>query len=232
VPLPLRLWSGGAVKSGLIPSIELYRQRTGAEVAVEFLPMGPLARRLSEPLPDALILTRELMDTASRDGRVAADPPTEIGRVAIGIAVRDGAPVPDVSTAEALKRALIAARSIVYIDPERGTSGKQVVVVLETLGIAEAVRAKTVLGQGGSVVEPVARGEVELGIHQITEILNLPGVRFAGALPAALQKETVYLGAASATTARREDVRGFLSFLRTAEIRSLFAAKGFIEPRP
>jgi molybdate transport system substrate-binding protein len=229
VTAALRLWSGGAVKSGLIPSIELYRQRTGAAIAVEFLPMGPLARRLSEPLPDALILTRELMDTASRDGRVADDPPTDIGRVAIGVAVRDGAPVPDVSTAEALKRSLLAARSIVYIDPERGTSGKQVAIVLEKLGITEAVRAKAVLGQGGSVVEPVARGEVELGIHQITEILSLPGVRFAGPLPRELQKETVYLGAATATTTRQAEARAFLAFLRTPEIRAVFAAKGFIE---
>jgi molybdate transport system substrate-binding protein len=226
---PLRLWSGGAVKSGLIPAIELYRRHSGAEVAVEFLPMGPLAKRLAEPLPDALILTRELMDRAMADERVAAGAPTEIGRVAIGIAVRDKAPVPDVSTAEALKRALLAAKSVVYIDPERGTSGQQVAVVLETLGIAEAVRAKAVLGQGGSVVEPVARGEVELGIHQITEILNLPGVRFAGPLPGELQKETVYLGAATATTARGAEVRVFLAFLRSAEIRALFASKGFIE---
>lgn len=225
----LRLWSGGAVKAGLIPALALYRERSGQDVAVEFLPMGPLATRLAEPLPDGLILTSELMETASRDGRVAAGPPTEIGRVAIGVAVREGAPLPDVSTPEALKRAILAARSIVYIDPERGTSGKQVARVLEMLGITEAVRAKAVLGQGGSVVEPVGRGEIELGIHQITEILNLPGVRFAGPLPDGLQKETVYLGAASAPTARRDEMRAFLAFLRTPEVRALFAAKGFIE---
>jgi molybdate transport system substrate-binding protein len=225
----LRLWSGGAVKAGLIPALALYKERMGAEVAVEFLPMGPLEKRLVEPLPDALILTRELMDTASRDGRVAGDPPTEIGRVAIGVAVRDGTPVPDVSTPEALKRAILAAKSLVYIDPARGTSGKQVSIVLEKLGIAEAVKSKVVLGQGGSVVEPVGRGEVELGIHQITEILNLPGVRFAGPLPRELQKETVYLGVATATTTRADEVRRFLAFLRTPEIRAVFAAKGFIE---
>lgn len=227
--MPLRLWSGGAVKAGLIPAIALYRERSGQAIEVEFLPMGPLARRLAEPLPDGLILTAELMETAARDGRVAAGPPTEIGRVAIGVAVRDGAPLPDVSTPEALKRAILAARSIVYIDPARGTSGRQVAIVLEKLGIAEAVKSKAVLGQGGSVVEPVGRGEVELGIHQITEILNLPGVRFAGPLPAGLQKETVYTGAPTATTARADDMRRFLAFLRTAEVRALFAAKGFIE---
>ncbi len=225
----LRLWSGGAVKSGLIPAIALYQRQTGAAVAVEFLPMGPLQQKLAAgTLPDGLILTGEVMETAVAEGHVAG-PATEIGRVAIGVAVHETAELPDVSTPEALKRALLAARSLVYIDPKRGTSGKQVAVVLERLGIAEAVRSKSVLGQGGSVVEPVARGEVELGIHQITEILNLPGVRFAGPLPAELQKETVYLGAATATTARASEAQAFFSFLRTAGPRALFAAGGFIE---
>ena len=223
-------WSGGAVKSGLIPAIALYRERSGVDVAVEFLPMGPLRKRLAaEVLPDGVILTSGLMDSARAEGRIAAGAATEIGRVAIGVAVYEAAPIPDVSTPEALKRALLAASSVVYIDPERGTSGRQVAIVLERLGIAGEVTAKAVLGQGGSVVEPVARGEVELGIHQITEILNLPGVRFAGPLPEPLQKETVYLGAATATTRRADGVRAFFSFLRTAEMRALFAARGFIE---
>jgi len=225
----LRLWSGGAVKAGLIPAIELYRRTSGVAMAVEFLPMGPLQERLAaETLPDGVILTRELMDKAAAEKRVGGTV-TEIGRVAIGVAVHETAPVPDVSTPEALKRALLAARSVIYIDPKRGTSGKQVALVLERLGIAEPVNAKAVLGQGGSVVEPVGRGEVELGIHQITEILNLPGVRFAGPLPDSLQKETVYLGAATATTGRAAEMQDFFDFLRTAETRALFAAKGFIE---
>lgn len=225
----LLLWSGGAVKSGLVPAIELYQRQAGARIAVEFLPMGPLQERLAaEPLPDGVVLTREVMDKAVADGRIAG-PTTEIGRVAIGVAVHETAPVPDISTPEALKRALLAARSVVYIDPRRGTSGKHVALVLERLGIAEAVEAMAVLGQGGSIVEPVARGEVELGIHQIAEILNLPGVRLAGPLPAVLQKETVYLGAASATTARGPEVQAFLSFLRTPRVRALFASSGFTE---
>jgi molybdate transport system substrate-binding protein len=225
----LPLWSGGAVKSGLIPAIELYRRQAGVGVGVEFLPMGPLQERLAaDALPDGVILTREVLDKAAADGRVAG-PTTEIGRVAIGVAVHEMAPVPDISSPEALKRALLAARSLVYIDPRRGTIGKQVALVLERLGIAEAVNAKAVLGQGGSVVEPVARGEVELGIHQITEILNLPGVRFAGPLPDPLQKETVYLGAASATTRHGSEIQAFFSFLRTAAVRTLFSTRGFIE---
>lgn len=226
----LTVWSGGAVKAGLIPALALYEQQHGIKVAAEFQPMGPLQKRLGdEPLPDALILTAELMNDAAAKGLIAAGGTTEIGRVAIGVAVRDGAPVPDVSTPEALRKALLAAKSIVYIDPERGTSGRQVARVLEQLGITMSVRAKTVLGRGGSVVEPVGRGEIELGIHQITEILNLPGVRYAGPLPDSLQKETVYTCAPTATTTQGQAVRDLLGFLRSAEVRALFAAKGFIE---
>ncbi len=218
------------MKAGLIPALRLYETRHAVRVAVEFLPMGPLTSRMSaEALPDAIILTRELMDDAIARGRAVADTAAEIGRVAIGVAVHEAAPLPDISTPDALRRALLAARSIVYIDPARGTSGWHVAAILERLGIAEEMRARTVLGQSGSVVEPVGRGEIELGLHQITEILSLPGVRLAGPLPPALQTETVYTGAATAATARRAEIQKLLVFLRTPEARALFAAKGFIE---
>jgi molybdate transport system substrate-binding protein len=218
------------MKAGLAPAADLYRRRTGVAVALEFQPMGPLTRRLTrDALPDLLVLTREAMDDAERRNFTAADTRTEIGRVAIGVAVHKSAPLPDISTPEAFCAAVLAAKSVVYIDPERGTSGAHVATILQELGIAEAVKAKAICGTGGAVVEPVARGEVELGIHQITAMLEVPDVRVVGPLPPALQKETVYVGAASLTTRRRATVAEFLRFLRTAEIRALFAAGGFIE---
>jgi molybdate transport system substrate-binding protein len=181
-------------------------------------------------LPDLLVLTREAMDDAERWNFVAADTRAGIGRVAIGVAVHKSAPLPDIATPEAFRAAVLAARSLVYIDPERGTSGAHVAKVLEKLDLTDAVAAKTVLGAGGAVVEPVARGEVELGIHQITAMLEVPGVRVVGPLPPVLQKETVYVGAVSLNNPRRAEAVEFLGFLRTAEIRALFAAKGFVEP--
>lgn len=227
---PLRAWSGGAVRAGLRPAAQLYEQRTGVVIAWEFQPMGPLVRRLSpEALPDLVVLTREAMNDAETRGFIAARTTTEIGRVAIGLAVREGAAAPDISTPDAFCRAMLAARSVVHIDPQRGTSGAHVAKVLEGLGIAEAVRKKTILGREGAVVEHVARGDVELGIHQITAMMEVPGVRVVGPLPPSLQKETIYVGAASITTHRRPAVADFLNFLRTSEIRALFATKGFLE---
>lgn len=225
---PLRIWSGGAVRAGLVPAAALYSQRGGVPVAIEFQPMGPLTKRLaSDALPDMVVLAQEVMERAQERRLVSPETCAEVARVAIGVAVGESAPVPDIATPETFCRAVLAAKSLIYIDPERGTSGAHVANVLRRLGIAEAVEAKTVFGRDGAVVEPVARGEIELGIHQMTAMMEVPGVRIVGPLPEALQKVTIYVGAASATTPRRAAVVDFLNFLQTSEIRRMFEAKGF-----
>jgi molybdate transport system substrate-binding protein len=228
----LTIFSGGAVKSGLTDAIAAYERTGKKKIFVEYHPMGPLTKMLAEGArPDMVVLTREVMDEVAPKGAVAPDTLTEVGRVGMGVAVHRSAPAPDISTPEAFKRALLAAKSIVYIDPARGTSGKHFAEVLKKLGIAEAVNAKATLGTGGYVVEPVGRGLIELGVHQITEILPVPGVKLVGPLPAELQKETVYLGAATAATPRKAEAQAFLAYLRTSEARKLFAARGFFEGR-
>jgi molybdate transport system substrate-binding protein len=227
----LTVYSGGAVKSGLTEAAAAYEQRTGAKLTLEFHPMGPLTKKLAEgAAPDIVVLTEEVVAEVAPKGLVARDTATEVGRVGMGVAVHERASAPDISTPEAFKAALLAAKSIVYIDPARGTSGRHLAGVLKQLGIADAVNAKATLGTGGYVVEPVGRGEIELGIHQITEILPVKGVKLVGPLPAALQKETVYVGLVSAGSKNRADAQAFLAFLRTPEVRALFKARGFMEP--
>ncbi|MBL8701903.1 MAG: substrate-binding domain-containing protein [Alphaproteobacteria bacterium] len=226
----LTIYSGGAVKSALVVVAERFQAATGARLALEFHPMGPLTRRLREgATPDIVVLTREVMDEIATTTLVRADGATEVGRVAIGVAVHESAPAPDISTPEAFKATLLAAKSLVYIDPERGTSGRHFAAVLQTLGIAEAMKPKTRLGDGGYVVEPVGRGEVEIGVHQITEILPVKGVRLVGPLPAALQKETIYVAALTQGAKDPARARDFLAFLRAPATRTIFAARGFIE---
>ena len=96
-------------------------------------------------------------------------------------------------------------------------------------GRAEAMKPKTRLGDGGYVVEPVGRGEIEIGVHQITEILPVKGVKLVGPLPAALQKETVYVAALTPSAKDPGRARAFLAFLRAPETRAIFATRGFIE---
>jgi molybdate transport system substrate-binding protein len=226
------IYSGGAVKSALVEAASSFEKQGGTKIAIEFHPMGPLTKKLAEgATPDIVILTREVMDEEEKKPALAGAPQTEVGRVAIGVAVAANAPAPDISTPEAFKNALLAAKSIVYIDPTRGTSGKHLAGVFERLGIAEAIKSKTTLGSGGYVVEPVGKGQIELGIHQITEILPVPGVKLVGPLPATLQKETVYVGAVTKAARHPKEAQDFLAYLRTAEVRALFAEKGFIETR-
>jgi molybdate transport system substrate-binding protein len=228
----LTVFSGGAVKSGLEQAAALYKEKKGVTLKIEFHPMGPLTQKLAEGAsPDLVILTEETVDGVAAKGLIARDTATEAGRVQIGVAVNEKAPAPDISTPEAFKQAVLNAKSLVYIDPARGTSGKHLAGVFDKLGISEAIKSKTTLGSGGYVVEPVGRGEIELGIHQITEILPVKGVKLVGPLPAALQKETVYIGFASAATKQRDAAKDFLAFLRTPEVRQKFAAAGFIETR-
>ena len=184
----LTIYSGGAVKSGLSEAVELFQKEKGAKVELTFMPMGPLIKKLDEGLTaDILVLADDRVPSAA--DKIERSAPIEVGRVAIGVAVNEKAAAPDISTPEAFKQALLAAKSIVYIDPARGTSGAHVAKILDQLGIAEAVKGKTTLGQGGYVVEPVGKGEIELGIHQITEILPVKGVKLVGPLPSALQKD-------------------------------------------
>jgi len=224
----LTILSGGAAKAGLGEAIPLYEKATGQKVVADYAPMGPLMRRLGEGnAPDLVVVTTDVVGEVEKRGHIVASSVTEIGRVGIGVAVHESAPSPDTSTPEALKKALLDARSLVYINPATGTSGRHFAQVLQTLGIAEAVKAKTTLGEGGYVVEPVGRKEIELGVHQISEILPVKGIKLVGPLPAELQKVTVYVGAVTTKARDGAQARQFLAFMQTPEVRKAFAAKGY-----
>lgn len=215
----LRVLSGGAAKAFIDP----LAASSPARVRVEYLPMGPLAKALAAGDPaDLIVVTSEVVEAQKLSGGVP------IARVGVGVAVHEKAPSPDISTPEAFRRALLAARSVVYIDPKIGTSGKHVAEVLQKLDISEEVNRKATLGTGGYVVAPVGRGEIELGIHQISEILPVPGVKLVGPLPAALQKYTVYVA-----VPRRDSpaVRAFIDHLTGPQARERLAQAGYTTPQ-
>lgn len=225
----LTMLSAGAVKSALTDVIAVHEKNSGIRVKAEFAPVGALVKRLQEGAkPDIVVLSAEGMSDAEKNGWVVAGSSVEAGRVGVGFAVNEKAAAPDISTPEAFKSALLASKSIVMINPATGTSGKHLAQVFETLGIAEALKPKTTYLEGGYVVELVGRGEIEVGLHQITEILPVQGVKLVGPLPASLQKITIYMGAVGKTAARPDDAARFLALLRTPETRALFASKGFM----
>ena len=220
----LRVLSGGAAKSLVDPLAASFAH---GKVAVQYQPMGRLVESLAQGAEvDLVIVTEETLPRLERENRVqrGARP---IARVGIGVAVNERAPSPDISTVEAFKRALLAAKSVVYIDPKVGTSGKHVAEVLERLGIAEQVNAKATFGQGGYIVEPVGRGEIELGIHQISEILPVKGVKLVGPLPRELQKYTTYVAAPVRESRLALD---FIDHLTGAQARKRLGEAGYTVP--
>ena len=215
----LRVLSGGAAKAFIDPLVA----SSPAKAKVEYLPMGPLTKALAAGDPaDLVVVTSEVVEAQKLSGGVP------IARVGVGVAVHEKAPSPDISTPEAFKKALLAAKSVVYIDPKIGTSGKHVAQVLQQLGIADEVNRKARLGTGGYVVAPVGKGEIELGIHQISEILPVPGVKLVGPLPPALQKYTVYVA-----VPRKDSpaVRTFIAHLTGPQAKDRLAQAGYTTPQ-
>ena len=220
----LRVLSGGAAKSLVDP---LCASFPGGKVAVQYQPMGKLTESLAQGAQvDLVVVTQEVLPRLEKEGRVkrGAKP---IARVGIGVAVNENAPSPDISTVDAFKHTLLAAKSVVYIDPRVGTSGKHVAEVLNKLGISQEIEKKARLGQGGYIVEPVGRGEIELGIHQISEILPVKGVKLVGELPRELQKYTVYVAAPVTESRQALDL---IEHLTGPQARKRLAQAGYTAP--
>lgn len=226
----LRILSAGAAKAVIADTIPAFERRTGHTIVIDYSPVGPILKRLAEgEQRDIVVLSAEGMSQAAAKGWTAPATVTEVGRVGMGVAVKEGAPRPDIATAEAFKQALLAAKSVAYIDPARGTSGRHFAALLDRLRIAAEVKPKSKTLPGGFVAELVAKGEAELAVHQITEILPVKGVTLVGPLPPELQKITIYQAAATAAARDAAAAKAFLDNLRSAEVRALAARKGFIE---
>ena len=217
----IRVLSGGAAKSLVDPLAKSFK---GATVQVEYQPMGKLVQSLKAGDPaDMVIVTTEVLPSLQLQGKA-------IARVGIGVAVNEKAPSPDISSVEAFRKTLLAAKSVVFIDPKVGTSGKHLAEVFKKLNVEKEIYAKATLGSGGYVTEPVGRGEIELGIHQISEILPVKGVKLVGPLPAELQKYTVYVAAPSAKTGKKATVDAFIAHLTGSEARSRLEKAGYTAP--
>ena len=220
--------SAGAVRAVVTGLAEAFRQEAGHTVTLTFGPVGAVRQKLTAGEPaDVLILTDAAIDELARQGAVVPGTRADIARAGMGVAVRQGAPLPDISTPEAFKQTLLSAKSLVYVDPARGaTSGIHFAGVLQRLGIADAVKGKTLLWPGGYAAEAVAKGEAELVVHQISEIMPVKGVTLVGPLPKDLQKITTYSAGLAARSATPEAARAFIAFLARPAFKSRFAQAG------
>jgi molybdate transport system substrate-binding protein len=223
----IKVFSAGAVKAVIVDVADAFKQRTGHTIAVSFGGLGVTRQKLASEPTDVVIMTDVAIDEAIRQGAVVAGTRTDLARTGVGVGVREGASKPDISTPEALKQTLLAAKSIVYLDPAQGaTSGIHVASVLQRLGIADAVKSKSLLWPGGYAAEAVAKGEAEIVLHQISEILPVKGVTLVGPLPKELQKITIYSAGLASKSERADAARSFINYLASAPVKVKFAQAG------
>ena len=224
--------SGGAVKSAFTDAAASWQAKSGNSVNATYAPAGDLRKKIAAgERADIVIIPIENFAALEREGAIDVTTRRDLAGVSIGAAVKKGAPVPDISTPEKLKAVLLSVKSLTYMDPERGTCGKHFdETVLPKLGIRDAVRAKATLGEGGYIAEKVARGEVELAIHSLTEIAPVAGVTLIGPLPPELQKTTIYSGALMKGAKNPKEAQALLDYLASPEGRKAFLDRGYTAP--
>jgi molybdate transport system substrate-binding protein len=222
----IKILSGGAMKSLMVEVAPLFERANGTKVEIKFALTSVLKQEIEDGAAfDIALLPRPELDALVEAGRIAAGTQTDITRSAVGLAVRAGAPKPDISTVAALKRTLQDAKSIGYSD---GPSGAYIAELLVRLGIADAVKPKTRL-TSRPVAEIVAAGEAEVGMQQIVAILPVKGAELVGPLPGELQNIIVYAAGLAAAGGQSATARAFVAFLATPEVVRMIRAKG-MEP--
>ena len=227
----IKVLTAGAFKQVLLALVPEFERETGNKVTVENATVGALTKRIDggETFDLAVLTPAAVNDLASK-GKFVAGSRVNLARVGVGAVVKEGAPKPDIGSVEAFKRALLAAKSVAYIDPAAGgSSGIYVAGLLDKLGIGAEVKAKAKLIPGGAVAEHIAKGEAELGIHQISEILPVKGVTLVGPLPAEIQNYTVYAAGLGANAKAIEAAKALLKTLSGPAAAAVLKARG-MEP--
>ena len=227
----IKVLTAGAFKQVLVALLPDFERTSGHKVVVENDTVGALTKRIEGGETfDLAVLTPAAVDALASKGKLISGSRANLARVGIGVVVKEGAPKPDIGSLAAFKQVLLAAKSVAYIDPAAGgSSGIYVAGLLDKLGIAAEVKPKAKLIPGGAVAEHVARGEAELGIHQISEILPVKGVTLVGPLPADIQNYTVYAAALGAQAKESDAAKALLKALSGPAAAEVLKSKG-MEP--
>jgi molybdate transport system substrate-binding protein len=221
-PKSLKIFSGGAMRPLLRELLPLFERAHGAVIEVEFRLSAALKLAIRDgAVFDIAILPRPGDDLIAL-GAIVRGSAADVSRSTVGLAVRTGATKPDIGSVEALRRALLQARSIAYSD---GPSGAYVVGLLARLGIADEMASKTKL-TSEPVAELIARGEAELGMQQIVAILPVRGAELVGPLPAELQNVIIYAAGLSSRAPDAEAATAFAAFMRGEQAKQLMRANG------
>ena len=228
----IKVLSAGAIKPVIVAALPEFEQRTGHRVSIENDTAGGLLRRvLAGETFDLLVMPHPGLVQLSQQGVVIGTSLLPLAKVGIGVAVRQGAPLPAIASTAQFRAALLAARNVAYIDPAAGgSSGIYLAQLFERMGIAQQIRSTAVLVPGGLVAQRLVSGEADLAVHQISEILAVPGATLVGPLPPEIQNYTVYAGGVSASAGAADAARQLLATLAGAQVRAQLAAHGMESP--
>jgi len=211
----------------LIPDFE---KSSGHKVTIAYGNAGAIAKRFEKgEAADLVINAVPFMDQLRARGKILAGDSTIVAKVGVSAFVRKGAAKPDISSADAFKRSMLTARSIIFPDPARGgASGVYMAILLERLGIAAEMKPKTRLSPSAKVLyASVASGDVEIGFNQISEVLAQPSVEFVGPLPPTIQNFTQFAPGIVTGSSQADAAKALVTFLYSPAAKTVLKAKGF-----
>ena len=228
----LKVLTAGAYKQVLLAMQPEFEKQSGHRLVIDNDTVGALVKRIDGGETfDVVVASPAGLDGLVKSRKVADGTRQNLARVGIGIMVKAGAPKPDVSSVEAFKKAILGAKSISYVDPASGgTTGIYLTKLFEQMGIAAEVNAKAKLKQGGLVSDLIVKGEAELGLQQMSEIIPIKGVDFVGPLPGEIQLYTTYAAGIAADTKERAAADALVRFLAAPAAATVLRTMGMDAP--
>src|SRR3954468_8439474 len=227
----VKVLGGSALITAMDVLIPRFERASGHKVVADFDgAIGAMAKRVEAgEAADVLIVSRQQLEALAKAGKVQGETVADLAKLGVGVFVRKGAARPDIGSVEAFKRTMLAAKSIGYNDPAAGAPVSLYLIgAFQRLGIGEEMARKTVVfKRRDERFAPVARGEVEIGFNQVSEIIVAPGVELVGPLPADIQNYTFFAAGVVAGSRRPEAARRFVAFVSSPEARAVLKEKGF-----
>ena len=228
----LKVLTAGAFKPVVLDLIPDFEKQTGHKVMVINDTAGALNQRIRTGDPfDIVIAPTTTLEPLAAEGKVVDESMTPFGKVGIGVAVSLSARQPNIGSVEGLRRTLLDARTVAYVNPSSGgTSGIYVERMFQSMGILSDMRRKAVLANGGLAGDKVARGEAEIALQQASELRLVPSIRFAGMLPEGVQYWTVYAGALSPAARNKDSALTLMSIFADPSIEPVLKRRGLEAP--
>lgn len=224
----IRVLASNGLKEVYLELAPAFEKATGHKLVTVWDGGGNIVKRMrAGEAADLVLIARAGVEDLIKDGKVAPDGRVDLAKTGVGIAVRAGAARPDISSGEALKRALLGAKSIAY---SSGPSGAHIAALIERMGIADQVKSKVMQTTPGNPVGRfIARGDIEIGFQQMSELLPIASIEVLGPLPPDIQEITIFSGGVHANAKAPAATRALLKFLGSPDAIPVMRRKG-MEP--